>query len=207
MCLLYILYKGEGMRFLDIISESRFASYKLVTSNKNKLQEYKRFGLNIQIEPGLDLREIDGGDIDVIIHKAIDAGPFHIVEDTSLNIEGENIGVNIRWMLNNLRNLHGKKASWVVLIGVNTGTSIEVYKGEIKGIIVSPETENQQNSFGFDPFFMPQGSSSTLAELEKNGKKDQYSARKHAAMNMLAGKTIHRVNISDIQKWTGEYQH
>jgi inosine/xanthosine triphosphate pyrophosphatase family protein len=195
------------MRFLDIINENRFLGYKLVTSNKNKLQEYKRFGLNIQIEPGLDLREIDGGDIDVVIHKAKDAGPLHIVEDTSLNIEGENIGVNIRWMLDNLRKLQGRKASWVVLIGVNTGTAIEVYKGEIKGIISSSEIENQGNSFGFDPFFVPNGSSDTLAQLEKKGKKDQYSARKFAIMNMLAGKIIHKINISDIQKWTGEYQH
>ena len=42
---------------------------KLVTSNNNKLREYRNFGLkNIGIEKGKDLPEVDGSDIEVIIY-------------------------------------------------------------------------------------------------------------------------------------------
>lgn len=195
------------MRFKDIIGESQFDGFKLVSSNQNKLREYNRFGLHIQIEPGKDLKEVNGTDVEVIIHKAKDAGPMHIVEDTSLNVEGASVGVNVRWLLDNLATLAGRKATWVVMIGVNTGDAIEVYKGEIVGTLTTPAEGTPSNGFGFDPYFVPRGSNETMAALDAKGQKDNYSARKAAIRNMLDGKAIKRVELKDIGDWTGDYQH
>jgi hypothetical protein len=47
---------------------------KLVTSNENKLKEFKRFGLiNLEIEKGVDLKEVNAIDTTVVLYKAVDA--------------------------------------------------------------------------------------------------------------------------------------
>ena len=178
--------------------------FKLVTSNENKLNEFKRFGLNIVIEKGLDLKEVNGTDLEVIVHKAKDAGTGMIVEDTSLNIEGESVGVNVRWLLDNLHTYAGKKASWVVLIGLNDGESIRVFKGKINGVITNKETS--MNGFGFDSLFIPEGSDKTLYELENEGLKDDFSARKLAIDKLVLGEYMHRIELSTLTPWEGPYQ-
>jgi inosine/xanthosine triphosphate pyrophosphatase family protein len=181
----------------------------LVSSNEDKLNEFKRLGLkNIKIEKGRDLKEVDADDITVITYKAKDAGKNRLVEDTSLNIEGETVGVNIRWMLNNLKKFENKKAEWVVLLGLNTGKEIKIFKGKIDGIIVNPNII-PQNAFGFDPYFVPLKNNPnkfTLTELENKGFKDKYSARKLAIDNFIKNSSIKIINVKDIPKWTGKYQ-
>ena len=183
---------------------------KLVTSNNNKLREYRNFGLkNIGIEKGKDLPEVDGSDIEVIIYKAKEAGKNRIVDDTSLTVEGAEIGVNIRWLLDNLYHLKGKKARWCVLLGLNTGNHIKVYKGELLGKIGTP-IGISKDSFGFDPFFIPSKNNinnKSVEQLEKEGKKDSYSARKFAVDNLRKDNYIKKIIISEIPEWTGKYQH
>jgi len=185
-------------------------SVKLVTSNQNKLKEYQSFGLkNLKMDKGQDLPEIDSTDINVIIYKAKDAGKNKIVDDTSLNVRGANIGVNVRWLLANLHNLKDHIATWKVLLGFNNGQVIKVYQGVTQGIIKEPKKINY-NSFGFDPFLVPtqnNPSRLSLEELDKLGKKDKYSARKKAIDNYLKDKSIKKVKISEIPEWTGKYQH
>jgi len=177
---------------------------KLVTSNVNKLREFQRFGIpNISIEKGRDLQEINADPINVIIHKAKDAGPDRIVEDTSFHVEGEDVGVNIRWLLDKLGTLIGKKASWMVLLGLNDGHQIRVFEGIIKGVITEPSGKE----FGFDPFFKPDGSNNTLGELEEMGEKDLFSARKKAVENLLRNKPITIKSLTNVSQWSGEYQH
>lgn len=146
--------------------------------------------------------------MEVIIHKAKDAGPNRLVEDTSLNVEGSDIGVNIRWMLDNLNKLSGKKANWIVLLGLNTGDNIKVFKGEVPGHLINPKTLPKK-IFGFDPYFVPSKNNNgkTLEELELDGKKDIFSARKLAANNFLKDKYERLIPINTIPKWTGRYQN
>lgn len=184
-----------------------FDDYKLVSSNQHKLREYRRFGLNIDIASGLDLPEVNANDITVIKYKALDAGPKMIVEDTSLHIEGHDVGVNIRWMLDNLITLVGSKASWKVLIGVNTGEEILVFSGIVEGVIVAPSANVPSNGFGFDPYFKPLDSNLSMVELDHIGIKDQFSARKKAVENMITNNIDSKFTITDIPPWTGDYQH
>ncbi len=178
----------------------------LVSSNEFKLKEFQRMGLNdIQIEKGKDLKEVDSSPIDVIVYKALEAGENRIVEDTSLEVEGLNVGVNIKWLIQELGILEGRKAEWRVLLGVHNGNTIDVYEGVIKGTI--QKKYNEIVGFGFDCFFVPEGQNNTLYDLENIGEKDVYSARKKAIDNLLLDNKLYSVNTSDIPLWNGKYQN
>lgn len=180
--------------------------FTLVTSNESKLREFRRFGLEgLKIEKGRDLKEVDSDEQTVILYKALEAGEGRVVEDTSLSVEGASVGVNVRWLLDNLSEYSGRKAIWQVYLGVHTGETIEIYCAKIHGILTNKSLES--DSFGFDAFFVPDGTDKTLYELEVAGKKDDFSARKEAVYKLLKGETVQRTPIKDIGKWIGDYQH
>ena len=188
----------------------RMKKVKLVSSNENKLTEFRRFGLpDIEIEKGKDLKEVNADPQTVILYKALEAGTHCMVEDTSLHIEGEEVGVNIRWLLDNLPAFNGRKAVWQVLLGYNNGVEIEIYEGFVSGRITDRFAENPQG-FGFDCYFIPVGidpdQTLTLFELEQIGLKDTHSARKHAVRQFLANKAEVKKDIQSISIWEGKYQ-
>lgn len=179
--------------------------WKLISSNENKLNEFKRFGLeNIGIEKGIDIKEVKGTDLEVIFYKSKEAGPFTIVDDTSLEVEGADIGNNIRWLLDDLDKHVGKKCVWKVLLGLNDGDKIYIYEGKLYGEITSGI--NNIDSFGFDSLFLPEGYDLTLSELEYFNMKDEVSARKKAVSNLINGSFISDIKIDDLPIWNGEYQ-
>lgn len=180
----------------------------LVSSNENKLLEFKRYGLtDIVIEKGLDLKEVDADDAETVaIYKALAAGPGHMVEDTSLLIDAAEMGVNVRWLLDVLPEHSGKEAIWQVYLAVHTGTEIELYRGRIHGRIANGPVDPE--AFGFDSLFVPYSASNyTLHELEAMGRKDAYSARKKAIDNFLSEKPFWKVAVKDIPEWVDGYQN
>jgi len=174
----------------------------LSTSNQNKIKEFKRMlGNEITIIEGADIKEVNGTMDEVIIHKAIDAGEDMLVEDTILIIDGKEV-VDIRWnQADKLKN--AKKAQWVVSLGYNSGSFIYVYRGIINGIIVEPLGEG----FGFDPYFLPDGSDITLAQLEAEGNKDKFSARSMALFYLKHKNYSFIRDIKNTPAWTGTYQN
>ena len=83
----------------------------LNTSNKGKKVEFERlfkhYGLKNLSFSMDDLKEIDSTPIDVVVHKAstVNEGKGGvIVEDTSLDVDGKEVGINVRWLLNSLKN-------------------------------------------------------------------------------------------------------
>lgn len=179
---------------------------KLVTSNKNKLKEFQRFGLdNIQMEQGKDIDEVDSDPVTVILYKALEVGAGHLVEDTSLHVSGADVGVNVRWLLDNIAQYNEHKAVWEVLLGYNDGENIRIYQGVIKGELTDA-LEGVSGGFGFDTYFIPEGSSQTLYELELINKKDFHSARRLAVDSLISDSPIKVVAIKDIPTWTGKYQ-
>lgn len=180
--------------------------FTLVTSNEYKLKEFRRFGLEeLTIEKGRDLKEVESDEQTVIMYKALEAGEGRVVEDTSLTVEGASIGVNIRWLLDNLAEYTGRKAVWQVYLGLHTGQTIEIYCAKIHGYLTSESPDTA--GFGFDSFFVPNGTHLTLRELELSGRKDDFSARKDAVHKLLNGDTEKVVSIKDIEEWTGMYQN
>jgi inosine/xanthosine triphosphate pyrophosphatase family protein len=188
-----------------LFSESSFNGYKLTTSNENKLKEYQRYLPDLVMGQGSDISEVNSDDITVAIYKAMDNGPMTISEDTSLEVDGHDVGVNIRWLLNNLPKMIGRKSIWKVLIGKNDGEYIEIFEGVVSGVIVEPIGDG----FAFDPYFLVDGIGQTLGQLKssENIPEVEYSARAIAVSNLKNDNYIKKVALDSIPEWDGEYQH
>ena len=136
----------------------------------------------------------------------IEAGSGKVIEDTSLHVEGsEEFGVDIRWQLDSLENVKGRSAEWLTLLGVNDGEKIHIFEGKVNGVITLPE-EVYDDSFGFDQFFTPINNAKSLYQLEKEGKKDEFSARKKSVDSFVANTTIKVIKIESVPEWKGSWQ-
>lgn len=174
---------------------------KLNTSNKGKFEEFKRlfeaYGHELEMS-NIDLPEIDADPITVVAQKASQVGEGVIVEDTSFEVEGVLVGINVRWMLDHLPEYAGKKAVWTALLAYRSGDKILIYQGKIPGMIVQPRG---LNGFGFDSVFLPDGSNETLAE----SKPDRFNARAKAVEALIKNDLLTMNAL--IQKWDGPWQH
>jgi XTP/dITP diphosphohydrolase len=178
----------------------KYSIWKLNTSNPGKFEEFKRlfnkYDAILETSHN-DLKEIDADPIKVVAHKASQLGENIIVDDTSLDIEGASVGINIRWLLDHLPDYAGRKAVWTVLLAYHRGNQIYIYKGSISGTIVLPRGTT---GFGFDPVFLPNGSTATLAE----SKPDLFNARAKAVEALLVGNVWMKHPI--IENWNGPWQ-
>ena len=181
----------------------------LRTSSAGKLAEFQRFGLNIRAEPGEDLEEVEGTPEEVIVYKALAAGSGVLVEDTSLDVEGFDVGVNLRWLLATLKDrltaaasATPPRATWRVMLAIHQDGVMRVASATVAGHLVA---EPRGGGFSFDPHFVPQGHTLTLGEMADLGTKDQCSARKQAAERLLAGEYAQRP-VAGIPAWSGTYQ-
>ena len=179
---------------------------KLVSSNKFKLAEFRRFGLDIDIQEGLDLKEVLGTSKEVVIYKAIEAGTNLIVEDTILTIDGEEI-VDIREKISSINQYKGKQALWTVSLACVVNGKVYVTQASIEGEIKESQTDITK-AFGFDPFFYPKTDMNlSLHSLELIGLKDSFSARKKAIEQFISkNENFEIIKLNDIQPWTGKYQ-
>lgn len=179
------------------------AKLTIKTSNKQKIAEYWSFGLeNIQVEPGPDLKEVDGTPLEVIAYKALAAGDGNVVEDSIMIVDGQPF-VDIRWRVATVSEWFGKNVSWEVRLGVNRDGAIEVYKGAVDGIMRPAAGKG----FDYDPFFHIPSENMSLAQLKNLGRKDEFSARKMAVESLLSNTPEAVFNIQDILPWQGDYQH
>lgn len=174
--------------------------WMLNTSNPGKFEEFKRLFAKYEsvLEAShVDLQEIDADPIQVVAHKASQLGDRIIVEDTSLDIEGADVGINIRWLLDHLSEYAGRKAEWTVLLAFRQGDQISIFKGTVSGVIVK---SRGVDGFGFDPVFLPEGATETLAE----SKPDVFNARAKAVEAFIKGEpwAIHPV----MKTWDGPWQ-
>jgi XTP/dITP diphosphohydrolase len=170
------------------------------TNNDKKFQEFSALFLKrnkLLIRTNIDLPEINATPLEVIVYKASHIGNNVLVEDTSLDVEGADIGVNVKWLLQHLQDLKGRRAVWRVLLAFRQDDIVLVYEGKIKGEI----TDKAGNSeFGFDPFFLPEGRSKTLAQE----KPEVVNARALAVDALFRGLPL---AIQPIMKtWSGPWQ-
>lgn len=175
-------------------------NWRLNTSNPGKLSEYKRifakYGESLS-STEIDLPEIQGDPLQVIAHKAAQLEESVLVDDSSLDVEGADVGIQIRWLMDQLSKYEGRKAHWRVLLAYREKDLVYVYEGKVDGRIVAPRGKD---GFGFDPVFLPDGSDRTLAEE----KTDRASARAKAVEALLKGKPS--VILPAISEWEGEWQ-
>lgn len=176
---------------------------KLVTSNEDKIKEYNRFGLGISAMKGIDIDEVDADILTVGLYKSLMSPLDTLIEDTSLDVEGENVGVNVRWLCNDIPKFTGKKCFWNVVLGYHTSEIIFLYSATIEGIIDGNRYD--ENSCGFDSVFvLPNGK--TLHDMEMVGEKDLYSPRKKVVEKFINHDYTAKYKISNIPTWRGKWQ-
>lgn len=205
ICLLSVVYSYDAYSLesgsLQEGIEMKCTKWKINTSNPGKFEEFKRlfaiYGAELEASH-VDLREVDADPVTVVAHKASQLGEGIVIEDTSLDIEGASVGVNVRWLLDHLSEYAGRRAEWTVLLALRKGDKILIYKGTIFGTIVKPKGDS---GFGFDPVFQPDGTDKTLAE----SKPDSVNARAKAVEALIKGDVWRTHPV--IEKWEGPWQH
>ena len=174
------------------------------TSNPGKQRELQRlfavYGYQVNFTSH-DLPEIQADCIDVVVHKACQVPEGVLVEDVSLDIPGEKVGVDVRWLIDEITRFIGKKACWKVLLAQYTKGKVYVYAGQIHGSLVQKRESSRFGSFGFDPYFIPKGYTKTLA-VEKP---DACNARALAVEAFVTGKK--HATHKALWSWQGPWQN
>jgi len=175
-------------------------TFSLNTSNPDKLKEFQqyfeKYGLKLSMTTA-DLKEIDAKPDVVAMHKASQMPDYVLVEDTSLDVEGTDVGINVKHLIDTLDEYVGKSATWTVFLSFKDHGHVYTFKGEVKGTIVKPQGDKH---FGFDPYFLPNGASKTLAE----SKPERYNARALAIKALLDGEIYS--HGPEITSWAGPWQ-
>lgn len=174
--------------------------WKLNTSNPNKAREFQRIfaqhGASLEISE-VDLPEIDADELTVVVHKASQAGERVVVDDSTLDVEGAEVGIYVKWLVDHLPQYQGRKAVWTVLLAYREKGEVYVFEGKVKGTIVPPRGDN---GFGFNPVFQPEGETQTLAQH----KPDRVNARAIAVEALINGRP--KVKMPVIDEWDGPWQ-
>lgn len=156
----------------------------------------KQAGINIDIPEPHDTLEANASEKSRTIHKLTNKNCFS--EDTGLEVEALNWepGVktaryageeadsekNIAKLLNKLQNIKNKQARFRTVISL-------IYEGKeylFEGICEGQITDHKRGlqGFGYDPVFVPSGSSRTFAEMDM-AEKNLFSHRKKAADRLV----------------------
>ena len=178
---------------------------RLMTSNEKKLREYRRLGLDAELGGvGPDLPEVQAGPVEVAMRKALMCGEGALAEDTSLDVEGVEVGVDVRWLMDSIGSLAGKKAVFRVVLAHCADGVVKAFQGEVHGLII--DGQGEQGGFGFDRFFAPEGAGMSLLALDRLGRKDEFSARALAAKAYQKGLAVEARAVEDFKPWTGSWQ-
>lgn len=190
----------------------------LITSNEKKLVELKRLGLPVCNRISIDIKEVLSDPLTVAIYKSIEAGKNTLIEDTVINVDGEDI-VDIKWKIRNIKNNNiSSEVRWIVTLAHNDGDRVSIYSGEklckINPKAMSPDFKQSKNSFGFDEYLIPlfsniDGTPNTknLYELECENTKDIFSARDLAVKSFISRSASKSFLIKDIPAWKGLFQN
>jgi XTP/dITP diphosphohydrolase len=170
------------------------------TSNPGKLNEFKillaKQGITLD-STSIDLKEIDSDPVSVVVHKACQVNEGVLVEDTSLDVDGAEVGVQVRWMFENLKMLCGRKALWRVLLAYRKDEFVYVFEGKTEGKIVPP---SGTGGYGFDSVFLPDGATHTLA----HAKPEALDARAKVVKKFMSHEPL--AVLEPITKWDGPWQ-
>jgi XTP/dITP diphosphohydrolase len=167
-----------------------------VTSNRNKLLEARRI-LGIELQSAeLDLQEIQALDVAGVAaakalaaREALVSSPHPVlVEDSGLVIEAWRglPGAFTRWFLASVGNEgllrmlppdedRSARAVCVVAVAYPDGGPARTFRGEVRGEI--SRGVRGEGGFGWDPIFVPEGSSLTYAEMGEDKHRDSHRAR------------------------------
>lgn len=171
----------------------------VVTRNKHKVSEIAAF-LEDQVEiehVNIELPEIRHDDVGEIARRKAEyayslIGKPLIVDDTAFSVEALRgfpgpcaayvyVTIGNPGILKLMEGITDRRAYFETAVALATGAGIEVFRGRIDGLIVSPRGST---GFGYDPIFETGGR--TLAELS-------LSEKNHVSHRALA--------LSQLRRW------
>jgi XTP/dITP diphosphohydrolase len=82
--------------------------------------------------------------------------------------EQKNADDNMNRLLDNLKDKQNRRAQFKTIIALNINNQQHLFEGIIQGDIISEKRGTK--GFGYDPIFVPEGFSTTFAEMEMNEK-------------------------------------
>lgn len=174
------------------------------SGNSAKVSEFSELfakrGLKLKEIMQTDLPEIQASDIEVIIHKASQLPEEGvIVEDSALDVDQANIGVNLKWHMKNIESYIGRKAKLHSLLAYRANSAVFVFKRTVEGCLVEPRGPQITGSRLY-AYFQPNGSDKTLAEKLH----DEVNPRA-LALNDLIGRNF-SLCAKPISRWRGDWQ-
>ncbi len=168
--------------------------WRINTSHPGKLEEFRRYLGDVEVVR-LDLREPDADAVTVARYKASQFDGV-LVDDTSLFVEGADVGVNVRWLLERLPEFEGRRATFVCLLAIRRGDRVEIFEGRTSGRLVAA----RGGSFGFNRHFLPDGNDRTFGEEIPDALNPRY-----LAVQALLAAAPTRVE-SPLPTWDGPFQ-
>ena len=176
-------------------NQHKIKEIQAATGNKIKVIGLKEAGIDIDIPEPHDTLEKNASEKSSSVFALSGISCFS--EDTGLEVEALNgePGVrsaryagtgssddNINKLLNNLRHKTNRKARFRTVISLIWKGTEHLFEGICEGIISHDRKGSE--GFGYDPVFMPAGSTKTFGEMSLQ-EKNKYSHRKKAADQLV----------------------
>jgi XTP/dITP diphosphohydrolase len=172
-------------------NEHKVIEVRAILKEKFKILSLKEAGIDIEIPEPYNSLEENACQKAKVIHHLTDKSCFG--EDTGLEVEvlngepgvksarysGEerSFEKNIDKLLGKLENKENRKAQFRTVVCLIENGKQKIFEGICKGIIIA--NRRGDSGFGYDPVFIPDGSTKTFAEMTMEGK-NRFSHRKKA---------------------------
>ena len=188
-------------------NQHKVEEIKLVIGSKFLVKTLKEAGIDIDIPEPYETLQENASTKSATIFKLTQENCFS--EDTGLEVEalngepgvksaryagdGKNFQDNVDKLLLNLTNITNRKAHFRTVISLILNQQEYFFEGICEGTIL---TEQKGTSgFGYDPIFIPTGSSKTFAEMSLE-EKNIFSHRKKATQQLIEFLSQNGNNIS-----------
>ncbi len=178
---------------------------RVATTNLHKLEEISHilspFGIEVE-KLEAEKTEVQHEDVAVIARKAAESlcrhyGDFTVVEDTGLYIDAlsgfpgpyaEYVyrTIGIEGVLKLLSGVEDRRATFTCAAAICISGVVKVFTGSSRGVIA--ERPRGTGGFGYDPIFIPEGYTSTFAELGVEKNKISHRARAFTALGVWLSK-------------------
>ncbi|MEO6720946.1 MAG: RdgB/HAM1 family non-canonical purine NTP pyrophosphatase [Ferruginibacter sp.] len=170
---------------------------RVALANKFEICSLKEAGIDIEIPEPHDTLEKNASEKSFTIHQLTGKNCFS--EDTGLEVfalngepgvksaryAGEDCSfeANIDKLLNNMHDIEERQAHFRTVISLILNEKEYQFEGICEGQIIKEKSGTA--GFGYDPVFVPNGSTKTFAEMSKE-EKNGFSHRKKAMDKMIA---------------------
>ena len=177
-------------------NQHKIAEIKAVLGNEFEIITLQEAGILIDIPEPHDTLEANAGEKSKTIYRLTNKNCFS--EDTGLEVailngdpgvksaryagEGKSFQNNIAKLMQELYGKQNRTARFRTVISLIMDDKEYLFEGICNGAI--GETEKGNNGFGYDPVFIPDGSSLTFAEMTME-EKNKFSHRKKAMEKLI----------------------